>query len=83
MKQQATIKQIENTKFIAIFILWTTFKNMEYIQKNPTWDSFWNVLRLDESAPCNDTSSWKKCEKVAKKLFPNISTAASRLYAIA
>jgi len=36
MKPLATIKQIQNIKFAFNFILLTTLKNVEYIQKYPT-----------------------------------------------
>jgi len=42
MEPQATIKQIQNTKFVFNFFLFlTTLKNIEYMQKLPTWDLVW------------------------------------------
>jgi len=33
---EATTKPIQNTWYVSIFILLTTFENMAYIQKHPT-----------------------------------------------
>jgi len=42
MKPQATVKQIQNSKFVLNIIL-STFRNMAYIQTQSTWDLFWKV----------------------------------------
>ena len=63
---EATTKQIQNTWYVSIFILLTTFENMAYIQKHPTWDLFWKTLRMDESK-LPSTGGGISCLKNVKK----------------
>jgi len=66
MEPKATIKQIQNAKFVFNFILLTILNDMEYMQKHPTWDLFWKALMLDEStlsSSCIDISCLKNVQK--------------------